>query len=186
MSSHLCLPSPAIVKGGWVGKRVGREGKVIDKFADSVMNCHDIYADTWRNRHDRIKEHVVSEAIHSGVYVDCEVYGQFSDLLPASVTEEGGELQWGRARQGCVPDFKFLINTPAGPESSLAELKVLNCGQSRYPRGVIGKGTNRKLWKYDVKFHYTPEKIVGQPEPSAGPLVSRLGSNPMMKLVAGP
>ena len=73
MSSHLCLPSPAIVKGGWVGKRVGREGKVIDKFADAVMNCHDIYADTWRNRHDRIKEHVVSEAIHSGVYVDCEV-----------------------------------------------------------------------------------------------------------------
>ena len=90
-----------------------------------------------------------------------------------------------------------MINSPAGPESSLAELKVLNCGQSRYPRGVIGKGTNRrallisqeyerKLWKYDVKFHNTPEKIVGQPEPSAGPLVSRLRSFPMMKLVAGP
>ena len=39
----------------------------------------------------------------SGVFVDCEVYGQFSDLLPASLMEEGGELQWGRARQGKVP-----------------------------------------------------------------------------------
>ena len=26
MSAHLCLPSPAIVNGGWVGKTVGRRG----------------------------------------------------------------------------------------------------------------------------------------------------------------
>ena len=108
------------------------------------MNCTDIYGDTYRTRHDRIKQHVMSEAMLSGVFVDCEVYGQFSDLLPASLMEEGGELQWGRARQGKVPDYKFLLNTPNGPESSLAELKIISAGKSRYPRGVIGKGTDRR------------------------------------------
>ena len=41
------------------------------------------------------------------VHVDCEVYGLFSDLLPATLHEQGGELQWGRARQGVVPDAWF-------------------------------------------------------------------------------
>ena len=122
MSAHLCLPSPAVVKGGLVGKRVGRNKEVIDKFGDAIMNCTDIYGDTWRTRHDKIKQHVMSEAMLSGIYVDCDVYGQFSYLLPASLMEEGGELQWSRAQQGKVPDYKFLINTPNGPESSLAEL----------------------------------------------------------------
>ena len=197
MSAHLCLPSPAVVKGGLVGKKVGRNKEVIDKFGDAIMNCTDIYGDTYRTRHDRIKQHVMSEAMLSGVFVDCEVYGQFSDLLPASLMEEGGELQWGRARQGKVPDYKFLLNTPNGPESSLAELKIISAGKSRYPRGVMGKGTDRraalipkeyetKLWKYDVKFHGTVQKVSGQPEPPPGPLVRRLRSYPMMKLVAGP
>ena len=197
MSAHLCLPSPAVVKGGLVGKRVGRNKEVIDKFGDSIMNCTDIYGDTWRTRHDRIKQHVMSEAMLSGIYVDCEVYGQFSDLLPASLMEEGGELQCSRARQGKVPDYKFLINTPDGPESSLAELKTISAGKSRYPRGVRGKGTDRranlipkeyeaKLWKYDVMFHDTQQKEQGKPEPPPGPLVRRLRSYPMLKLVAGP
>ena len=197
MSAHLCLPSPAVVKGGLVGKKVGRNKEVIDKFGDAIMNCTDIYGDTYRTRHDRIKQHVMSEAMLSGVFVDCEVYGQFSDLLPASLEEEGGELQWRRARQGVIPDYKFMLNTPNGPESSLAELKIISAGKSRYPRGVIGKGTDRraalipkeyetKLWKYDVKFHGTTQKVTGQPEPPPGPLVRRLRSYPMMKLVAGP
>ena len=61
-----------------------------------------------------------------------------------------------------VPDYKFMMNTPDGPESSLAELKVISAGKTRYPRGVVGKGTDRraalickeyesKLWKYDVE-----------------------------------
>ena len=43
LSAHLCLPSPAIVNGGWVGKNVGKGGDVIDKFGDSVMNSRDIF-----------------------------------------------------------------------------------------------------------------------------------------------
>ena len=197
MSSHLCLPSPAIVKGGWVGKRIGRNSEVIDKFGDSVNNCVDIYGDSFRSRHDRIKEHIMTEAMLSKVHADCEVYGQFADLLPVSLVQDGGELQYGRARQGVTPDFKFLINTPDGPESCLAELKTISAGKSRYPRGASGKGTDRraslipgeyerKLWKYDVKYHGTEVKQRGQPEPPPGPLVRRLRSFPMKKLVAGP
>ena len=43
LSTHLCLPSPAVVDGGWVGKSVGRRGVLIDKFGDSIMNCNDIF-----------------------------------------------------------------------------------------------------------------------------------------------
>ena len=111
--------------------------------------------------------------------------------------EPGGELQWGRARQGVVPDFKFMSNTPDGPQSSLAELKVLSAGVTRYPRGAVGKGTDKraalivkeyeaKLRKYDVKFYGAVPLVHGQPEPPAGPLVQRLRSFPMQKLVAGP
>ena len=140
---------------------------------ETVMNCTDIYGDTYRTRHDRIKQHVMSEAMLSGVYVDCEVYGQFSDLLPASLEEEGWGIAVEECQQGVIPDYKFLINTPNGPESSLAELKIISAGKSRYPRGVIGKGTDRraalipkeyetKLWKYDVKFHGTTQKVTSR------------------------
>ena len=126
LSSHLCLPSPAVINGGWLGKPVGKRGMVIDKFGDNVLNCNEIFGDSWRKRHDNIKHHVLSESLLSGVHTDCEVYGLFSDLLPAVLHEEGGELQWGRARQGLVPDFKFMIATPQGPQSFLAELKCIN------------------------------------------------------------
>ena len=125
--------------------------------------------------------------------MDCEVYGQFADLLPASLIQEDGELQWGRARQGKVPDFKFLLPTPDGPKSALAELKVLSCGKTWYPRGVKGKGTSRqaarlsqeyigKLRDLDSRFHGT---AIG----ASGPLVSRfldLGGLERGCLVAGP
>ena len=37
MAAHLCLPSPAVVAGGWVGKNTVRGGAVIDQFGDAVM-----------------------------------------------------------------------------------------------------------------------------------------------------
>ena len=81
--------------------------------------------------------------------------------------------------------------------SSLAELKGISAGKTRYPRGVAGKGTDRraaliakeyetKLRRYDVMFHGAAPLVRGQPEPPAGPLLQRLRSFPMQKLVAGP
>ena len=114
------------------------------------------------------------------------------------MTAAGGELQWGRARQGLVPDFKLLLNTPDGPSSSLAELKTIGAGNTWYPQGQAGKGTERRaaqlvtayeksLWKYDVRFHGTTARVRGQPEPPPGPLVQRLRRYGRLQcLVAGP
>ena len=110
--------------------------------------------------------------------------------------QEGEELHCGRARQAVIPDFKFLSNTPEGPVSSPAELKILNWGESRYRRGEEGKATDkraaliggeyeRKLRKYDVRYHDAEPHIRGQPEPPPGPLVRRFRSFPLKTLVAG-
>ena len=200
LSAHLCLPSPALRQGGWVGKPVGTRGEVIDKFGDAVLCSHEIPGDSWRHRHDTVKMAIYQEACLSKVPVDCEVYGLFSDLLPAALQEDGAELQWGRARQGKVPDFKFLLSTPEGPRPSLAELKVISAGKTWYPRGVKGKGTCRraarltneyemKLHNYDVRFHGAAQRRGGELEPPPGPLVARfrhLGGLEDGQLVAGP
>ena len=131
---------------------------------------------------------------------DCEVYGLFSDLLPAALEGAGGELQWGRARQGKVPDFKFLVPSPEGPVPRLAELKVINAGKTWYPRGKEGRGVERRaagltkeyervLRDYDVRFHGAEPQVQGQPEPAPGPLVTRFrnyGGLSEGQLVAGP
>ena len=124
----------------------------------------------------------------------------FGDLLPAALEEEGGELQWARARQGKVPDFKFLLNTPEGPVPRLAELKVIGAGKTLFPRGEKGLGVKNRAGKltkeyksvlrgYDVRFHGAAPRVRGQPEPAAGPLVARFrsfGGLCQGQLVAGP
>ena len=42
LSSHLCLPSPAIRDGGWLGTRVCRECGVCDRWGDVVMTCRHV------------------------------------------------------------------------------------------------------------------------------------------------
>ena len=51
-------------------------------------------------------------------------------------------MQWGRVHQGKVPDYKFLLNTPIGLESSLASLKIISSGKSNTPEGRIHDVTN--------------------------------------------
>ena len=200
MSAHLCLGSPALREGNWIGRPVGTKGEVIDRYGDSVLCCHEVPGDSWRHRHDTVKMAIYLEAGLAKVPADCEVYGLFGDLLPAALLEEGGELQWGRARQGKVPDFRFLLPSPEGPRTCLAELKVINAGKTWYPRGTAGKGTSRravrltteyeaKLRDYDVRFHGARPWRRGEPQPVAGPLVARfrgMGGLEEGQLVAGP
>ena len=87
---------------------------------------------------------IVTECLESGLPHDCEVFGLFADLLPAVLQQDGGELQWGRARQGLVPDFRLRLPTPDGPSDSLAELKICGAGKTWYPRGREGRGTDRR------------------------------------------
>ena len=163
----------------------------IDHFGDAVMGSNAIPGDTWRKRHDSVKQDLVSKAAHAGVQVDCEVYGLFSDLLPAAAQEEGGEFQLGRARQGKVPDFRFTLPTPNGPVSSLAELKVIGAGKTWFPSGAAVKGTDKRanllnseyestLHQLDVRFHGSARRVRGQPHspPSLELGPGRLGAGP--------
>ena len=83
-----------------MGRKVGKGGEVIGIFADEVMNCREVTGDSHRHRHDDLKVHVETEAVLAGIPVDCEVYRAFSDLLPAFLVEDGGELQHAREHQG--------------------------------------------------------------------------------------
>ena len=63
-------------------------------------------------------------------------------IFPVEVLGEGGELEDVRGRQGKVPDFRFRLPLPSNGQNcvgaetdTLAELKVINAGVSRYPRG---------------------------------------------------
>ena len=191
VAAHLCLPSPAVLGSGWVGKTLGRRGQVIDHFGDTIMNCSELPGDSWRHRHDNIKMAIATECYESKLPVDCEVYGLFSDLLPAAAEANGGGLEWGRSRQGLIPDFRLRLPTPEGNSDCLAELKCISAGVTWYPRGVQGRGTDRragglqadykrKLARYDQRYHGTAP---GQ----NGPVVQRLeGYGKLWGLVVGP
>ena len=60
MAAHLCLPSPAVVNGGWVVKNTVMGGAIIDGFGDAVMNCRYLPGNTWRQRHDTGKLAIVN------------------------------------------------------------------------------------------------------------------------------
>ena len=155
------------------------------------MNCSELPGDSWRHRHDTGKMAITTECYDSKLPVDCEVYGLFSDLLPAAAEANGGGLEWGRSRQGLIPDFRLRLPTPEGTSDCLAELKFIGAGVTWYPRGVQGRGTDRragglqseykrKLAKYDQRYHGT---VPGQ----SGPLVQRLdGYGKLWGLVVGP
>ena len=142
----------------------------------------------------------MAEAALAGIPSDCEVYGLFSNLLPAALTEVGGELHMARARQGKVPDFRFLLPTPDGPNNCLAELKVISAGKTWFPRGTAGKGTERRADKLEAEYERTLRDLdvrflgaaparAGHRDPPPGPLLSRfraLGGLEQGKLVAGP
>ena len=90
--------------------------------------------------------------------VDCEVFGIFRDLIPAALTAEGGELQFGRKRAGLCPDFRLRLPSAAGPLDSLGELKFISAGVSRYPIGSNEKQVDRRARElpgsYRRPLHY--------------------------------
>ena len=70
MAAHLCLPSPAVTRGGWVGKTTTRGGEILDKFGDAIMNCKHLPGDTWRVRHDTGKLAIAHECLQAGLAHD--------------------------------------------------------------------------------------------------------------------
>ena len=144
LAARLCLHSPAVVASNTVGRPVCHGGPSIDLFGDAIVCCKKLPGDTWRTRHDTIKVAISRECLASKLPHDVEVYGLFAHLLPAIVTQQGEDLEWARARQGLVPDFRLRLPTPQGPTDSLAELKVIGAGVSYHPRGKKGTGVERR------------------------------------------
>ena len=111
--------------------------------------------------------------------------------MPAVAEQEGGELQYVRARQVLVPDFYLRLPTTQGPTDCLAELKVIGAGVTWHPRVWKGKWVDkraatlqgyyrRELAKYDTRFHGTTGR-------ETGPLVTLLESFGKLEgLVIGP
>ena len=133
MAAHLCLPSPAVTAGGWVGKCTVRGGAVIDKFGDAIMCCKYLPGDTWRARHDTGKLAIVSECIDAKLVHDCEVYGLFADLIPAHAAAQGEDLEWGRARQGLIPDFRMRLPDPGGLTQTEEQMVCPTCISRNLP-----------------------------------------------------
>jgi hypothetical protein len=191
LASHLCLPSPAVMAGNWVGKPVGSKGWVMDVFGDRLMCCNEIPGDSWRIRHDSVKQTISTLCSESGLQHDCEVYGLFADLIPEEAQVQGRELQWGRARQGLCPDWRLRLPTPQGFMDVLAELKVPSAGPTFYPRGEEGRGTDRRASRipayYRRQLADLDSKYHGTARGQTGPLVQRLASyGKIESLAAGP
>ena len=108
-------------------------------------------------------------------------------IIPATVMEEGGELESFRSRQALIPDLRIRLpptqtgSTAHGPSTDLlAELKFVSAGVNRYPLGNRAKATDRRarglpatykrpLAKLDQRHH-------GSAPGQVGPLQRRLES----------
>ena len=108
------------------------------------------------------------------------MFGLFRDLIPAELTMEGGELEYGRQRVGLTPDLRLQTQTADGTSDLLGEIKCMSAGVTRYPFGKTEKQVDRRsrelpgtyrrpLERLDRHYHDTQP---GQ----TGPLVHRLQS----------
>ena len=77
---------------------------MVGPFADELMTAH-LTEDSWRHRHDSFKVMLVNMCNEARVPIDSEVFGIFRDLIPAALTADGGELQFGRNVLGFVQTF---------------------------------------------------------------------------------
>ena len=188
MAMHLFLPSLACK--GVVGQRVGTRGAVAGQFGDEIMCCNQLPGDSWRWRHDEVKLCIMGMCNDSKVRADAEVFGLFRDLIPADLTDQGGELQHSRQRVGLTPDFLFRLPTPDGVTDRLGELKAISAGISRYPPGKTEKQADRRGRELPASYRRALERLDREHRGTApgetGALVARLqGYGELLCLVFG-
>ena len=184
VAAMLCLGSPAC--SPHLGTRVGRSS--VDRFGDKVMAAA-VAGDGWRRRHDTIKMRILSLLRWSGIEVDCEVFNIFSGLIP----QQGlSRLEQGRKRQGLVPDFRVRLPTvggggPQGEEVVLAELKVISCCPTRYPRNPcpIQKAVDKRASTLPAEYRQHARKVDteygGVLQGVVGPVEAKLLSFPPLR-----
>ena len=137
-------------------------------------------------------------AMWARVPCDAEIFGLFSDLIPAEALQAGGELDNVRGRQGKVPDLRLRLSVDSNGQvfpqvstdgvDTLCELKVINAGVSRYPRGedqgrlkAVDRRARQLQKEYENKLGKLDSQLHGTPEGQTGPLVRRLRSYPRLQ-----
>ena len=177
MAMHLFLPSLAC--RGIVGQPVGPKAVPAGLFGDEIM-CATLPGDSWRWRHDNLKECLMSICNESKIRADAEVFGLFRDLIPAEMTGQGGDLQYGRQRVGLTPDLVLRLPTPDGVKDSLGEIKCMSAGVTRYPPGKTEKQADRRAEELPGLYRRPLERMDREYRNTApgetGALVARLQS----------
>ena len=177
MSMHLFLPSLACQE--IVGQPVGARGARVGLFGDEVMTAT-LPGDSWRWRHDNLKVTLMSICNESMIRTDAEVFGLFRDLIPAELTRQGGDLQYGRQRVGLTPDLLLRLPTPDGVRDALGEIKCMSAGVSRYPPGKTEKQADQRAKELPGLYRRPLERLDRQHRGTAvgetGALVARLQS----------
>ena len=166
------MPSPACRDR--VGEKVGRT--TVDLFGDRVMSVP-LPGDSWRHRHDSVKQEIVRLAHWAGVKVTCEVFNCFSHLIPQAGLNR---MERGRKRQGILPDFLMEFTNPETKISSgrLCELKIINCCPTRYVSGdkkrAVEKRADLLPAEYRKKARDCDRQYVGTLDGVRGPVETAL------------
>ena len=108
------------------------------------MCCKELVGDSCNHCHDTIKVAIRSERLASKLAHDCEVSGLFAHFLPAVELQQGGSLEWARARQGLTLDFRLRLPSPDSPRDCLAELKTISAGIKWHTLVRKGTGVERQ------------------------------------------
>ena len=112
------------------------------------------------------------------IRADAEVFGLFRDLIPAELTNRGGDLQYGRQRVGLTPDLLLRLPTPDGVKDCLGEIKCMSAGVSRYPPGKTEKQADRRAKELPGLYRRPLERLDqeyrGNGPGETGALVTRL------------
>ena len=81
-----------------------------------------------------------------------------------------------RARQGLIPDFRMRLPDSGGLTDNLAEIKFIGAGAGCFPRGVAGRGKDRRDNGLPNLYKPLDARFQGTQAGQSGPLVRRLES----------
>ena len=93
------------------------------------------------------------------IRTDAEVFRLFRDLIPAELTQQGGDLQYSRQRVGLTPDLLLRLPTPDGVRDALGEIKCMSTGVTRYPPGKTEKQADRRAKELPGLYRRPLEKL---------------------------
>jgi hypothetical protein len=205
-ATYFGMPSPvaSALDGQVIWSKRGTERGVCDKYGEKLVSLQ-LSGDGWNTAHDFFKFALCEVMRDLKVGFSCEVFGLFSSLIPQGPHRaplDADTVRAARMRQGMVPDFKVesasLSHRFGGiraSSSTLAELKFIHLGATRYPRVVtadgrrcyaVAKRASRVGPEMEASARRLDTEFGGQQAGTDGPVLRRLRSfGPVLPLVVG-